>query len=510
MRTRERLQKDLDFSTRKGLGTRDIQGDLADNARLLALSRARERNTIASQFAGEDLGDAVSRKNRLLTIAGKPDKDGKKDMTAAQEAKAQLASDLDQIKTANAAVLDTFTNGEKVFEAMRSAGLVDEREYFAQKIAFLSANEAAQVSALKAEKQRLEQESLSGKDKIDNDRKIADVEAKLAKVRRAAAADTEVLSLQQAAALKQVDASYLSATQAAKEYLETTAKQQVREIADIGTGPAKRDFNLGVTQIEDRYSSQRRELQNNRALLELEGKFTAQSQVEYDKRLSIIDEYQHKSLDQWTKHYADLRTAQGDWANGMTEGLRAYFDETQNLSKQTSDVVGSAFKGMDDSIIEFAKTGKLSVKSLVDSILTDIARIVIKQQITGPLASLLSGALGGGNSGPSASEMGIFDTFIQGLSGRAIGGPVSAGGMYRVNENGPEMLTAGGKDYLMMGSQGGSVSPSAGGGAPVSIVINNTVGDVATLSMLQQAQQGTERRIAAALGRSQRYGGAAA
>lgn len=41
---------------------------------------------------------------------------------------------------------------------------------------------------------------------------------------------------------------------------------------------------------------------------------------------------------------------------------------------------------------------------------------------------------------------------------RAAGGPVSAGNMYQVNENGtPEMLTIGGKDYLMMGRQSGYV-----------------------------------------------------
>jgi lambda family phage tail tape measure protein len=536
MRTRDRLQKDLQFSARKGLGTRDIESDLADNARLLALSRARERNTIASQFAGQDFGDAVSRKTRLPSVGeSSKEKTSKKDHSAAQEAKAQLAFDLDQIKTASAATLDTFSNNEKVFEAMRNAGLVDEREYFAQKIAFLTANEAAQVTALRAEKQRLEQESLSGKDKIDNDRKIADVEAKISKVRRAAAAETEVLATQQAAALRQVQASYLSATQAAQEYLDTMAKQQAREIADIGAGPTRRDFNQGVTQIEDRYASQRRDLQNNRAVLELEGKFTEQSRVEYDKRLSIIDEFQSKSLDQWKKHYADLKAAQGDWVNGLSLGLQTYFDETQNLSKQTSDAVGSTFKGMEDAIVEFARTGKLSVKSLVDSILTDIARIVIKQQITGPLAALLGGALKGGSGGNALSGDADYLKLIgllgsSGLSttggsgggwiadlfgsifngGRAIGGPVSAGGMYEINEKGsPEVLNAGGKSYLMMGGQGGTVSPGGAGGAPVSIVINNTVGDVATLSMLKEAQRGTEQRIIAGFGRSRSYGGSA-
>jgi hypothetical protein len=44
---------------------------------------------------------------------------------------------------------------------------------------------------------------------------------------------------------------------------------------------------------------------------------------------------------------------------------------------------------------------------------------------------------------------------------RELGGPVSAGGMYRVNEKGPELLQVAGKQYLMMGSQGGKVDPNS-------------------------------------------------
>jgi hypothetical protein len=43
---------------------------------------------------------------------------------------------------------------------------------------------------------------------------------------------------------------------------------------------------------------------------------------------------------------------------------------------------------------------------------------------------------------------------------RELGGPVSAGGMYRVNEKGPELLEVAGKQYLMMGGQPGRVESS--------------------------------------------------
>ena len=45
--------------------------------------------------------------------------------------------------------------------------------------------------------------------------------------------------------------------------------------------------------------------------------------------------------------------------------------------------------------------------------------------------------------------------------GRAMGGNVSSDSMYEVNERGPEMLSIGNRDFLMMGSQSGKVTPSS-------------------------------------------------
>lgn len=72
-----------------------------------------------------------------------------------------------------------------------------------------------------------------------------------------------------------------------------------------------------------------------------------------------------------------------------------------------------------------------------------------------------------------------------GISGkRAMGGPVSAGGLYEVNENGSELLTEGGKTYLMAGRDGmvtplagavGAPSASSGSAAPVINIYANVI-----------------------------------
>lgn len=63
-------------------------------------------------------------------------------------------------------------------------------------------------------------------------------------------------------------------------------------------------------------------------------------------------------------------------------------------------------------------------------------------------------------------------------AGRASGGPVSPGMMYEINERGsPEVLSADGRDYLLMGSKGGRVSAAGAGGGgvvmPMVQIVNN-------------------------------------
>lgn len=78
----------------------------------------------------------------------------------------------------------------------------------------------------------------------------------------------------------------------------------------------------------------------------------------------------------------------------------------------------------------------------------------------GQLAGLALSAFGGGATGSEAVGASATSTPDDLISGyRASGGPVVAGGMYEVNERGPELLTVANRTFLMMGQEGGSVTP---------------------------------------------------
>lgn len=78
---------------------------------------------------------------------------------------------------------------------------------------------------------------------------------------------------------------------------------------------------------------------------------------------------------------------------GATLGVQTYLDEITNFAKFTEDATTSALRGMEDSLVRFVQTGKLSFKDMANSIIADLIRIQLRQSIMGPLAGLIGGNL---------------------------------------------------------------------------------------------------------------------
>ena len=422
--------------------------------------------------------------------AKKPLKDAKD--TAAQEAKAQLAFDLEQLKKAGEASLNVIANNQRLAEALHAAGLTEERAFFAEKLKFLNQNTAAQEATLQKELERLQVEKLSGKEKIDNDRKILDVQAKLASIREDAATSVKVLAIQETAALKVIAQQYRDAEDAANEFLITLRRSQGVVLSGAGIGNQARERNSGRAQIEDKFSEERRSLDKSRRDAELSGSFGPDAQIKFDQELERIKRFQAIALDEYETFATKRIEQERNWANGANEALANYLTETQDVAKQTESLFTNAFKGAEDALVDFVKTGKLDFSSLADSIISDLIRIQVRQQITGPLAQ----SLGSGNFLESLAS-------FFGFGAKANGGPVTGSVPYLVGERGPE---------LFVPNANGKIIPNGGfgrgGGQNITVIQNYTVGDVASMGMVRQAVAGSEQRIAGALARSRQYGGA--
>lgn len=141
---------------------------------------------------------------------------------------------------------------------------------------------------------------------------------------------------------------------------------------------------------------------------------------------------------------------------GAEEAEKQFSDASDRLA---STVAGS----IENTIIKVKK-----LRDAFDDLGQAIAQMLLRIMVIEPLQQSLR---------TSFQNSGVNQEVPQ---TRATGGPVMPGNLYRVNENGPEMLSVSGKDYLMMGSNRGAVTPSngtgSGGGGGVTVNIINNVG----------------------------------
>lgn len=210
-------------------------------------------------------------------------------------------------------------------------------------------------------------------------------------------------------------------------------------------------------------------------------------QAEMDQAVAESESQKELALALIEQSY--LRQREG--AFGAAEAMRKYAEDAGNTAAQVEGAMTQAFQGMEDALVTFVTTGKLSFTDLANSIVADITRMIIKQMMFnalgmgkagggGFLETLVSTVAGGDSAqGAYRNAVGDFSAFapIIGGNGRADGGPVLAGNLYRVNERGPELLNLDGRQYLMMGDRSGRVDPIEQGAAMATptTVLNQTI-----------------------------------
>lgn len=227
-------------------------------------------------------------------------------------------------------------------------------------------------------------------------------------------------------------------------------------------------------------------------------------QIDLDKQLLEATE-QFKKLDEETlerkKRLAEAGRAVYESTRTPAEELNVELTKLNDLLTQgvvswdtyaravfdAQDAFDGAMKGGQDAVKgldDFAKNAAQNIQENLGSSLADILNgdfenignsfvkminRMIAEAMAAKLARYLFGDMvqGGTGSGAAGDIFGAFMNAISGAPGKANGGGVLAGGLYEVNEDGPEMLAMGGKQYLMMGNQGGRVIPTGDGSAMV-------------------------------------------
>lgn len=351
-----------------------------------------------------------------------------------------LNLDLEKFKKEQDKLVGIYGNTQRIIDSLHKAGLLDEANFNEQKKSLIADVEQAAQNDLTQQITRIKQEmalgSTSAEQKLQLQKRLGDAQAALDKAKRDGAANTLLTSMAEQDALNQVEVAFRNANAVAQEYFEGLSRTQGRELAGMGQGNAERARLSGRNQIEDKYAQDARRNELFKSNLEaskgLDGgnAFGVDAQKKYDDENTRIRDFQKMALDDYDR-YTKARTDQEqNWQLGASDALKNYLDDTQNVYKSIGDVVGKAFKGMEDAMMDFVQTGKLDFASLANSIINDLIRIQIQKNVTGALGKSIDAAGGiGGLLSAGASLLGF-----------ANGGQPPVGVPSMVGERGPELF----------------------------------------------------------------------
>jgi ribosomal protein L12E/L44/L45/RPP1/RPP2 len=188
------------------------------------------------------------------------------------------------------------------------------------------------------------------------------------------------------------------------------------------------------------------------------------------------------------------------------QAMKKSKDTTKSLLEDIRRAAEGIGKQMTDAIVDFAMTGKLAVGDMVDSIIRDMARLLIQRQVTGPLMSAFEGIIGsafGAGFGTQAPAPISDATFIP--VGFANGGVMTSMGELPLNAyskggiaNSPQMAVFGEgrtpEAYVPL-PDGRTIPVSIKGGAAAGEVTVNVYNQPGQSAQVQQRQTGSGTEV---------------
>jgi lambda family phage tail tape measure protein len=199
---------------------------------------------------------------------------------------------------------------------------------------------------------------------------------------------------------------YKDVNKAQRQQLENIAKQidgaqtlqKIQELARKEAGAIEmlrlegEQVNMTAREYEKLVAAKQHELE----VAEATKKMSAEDTARYREVADALFK-QKEALKQ--VNYEQSRTFEA----GAKRAFNTYVDQIQDVARSTEAAFSNAFRGMEDALVNFVMTGKLNFKDLASSILQDMARMLIQQQIMAPLMAAAKAGFGFADGGVMTS-----------------------------------------------------------------------------------------------------------
>ena len=329
-------------------------------------------------------------------------------------------------------ILAEYTNAQKELDALQKAGLVSQEDYGWKRAGMIGNQKDEITAAYEAEIKALEsakaRKTTSAAQSIELDKKIADARTDMVKAQKDADSQLKVLDASQQGRINKQAQAVKNYTDALNQQNRALQLAGQRAALGVGQGDRQNALNSELNGIADRANQQRLDLARDKA-----DAARNMSADEYIQKLAAINKSETDLKETTLSNYEDMSAAQSDWRNGATSAFQNYLESARDVAGQTKSLFGNAFSSMEDSVVNFAITGKASFADFTKSILADMARIATRQAASGLLSSIAGSALGayfGGSPSSAGSTPGGYSPeVIDGWSGikQANGGAWDSG-----------------------------------------------------------------------------------
>ena len=223
-------------------------------------------------------------------------------------------------------------------------------------------------------------------------------------------------------------AAYIESKRAAEDLLrlknelsEAGRGQQLSNDADLlgfSRGGDAVERLRRQAQLQEEYTQKIQAL-NDRSAAANDG--TGYTKDQYAAQLAEIDAFHAAALQREADYQVARKAYMADWSAGASRAFEDYIAGAANVAEQSNQLFSDAFTGLEDSIVHFVQTGKLSFSDLANSIIADLARIAAKKMVVGALGGITGG---GGTTGS------LLDLLSSGWMNYAVGGYTGPGGRY--------------------------------------------------------------------------------
>ncbi|WP_052506142.1 phage tail tape measure protein [Pseudomonas sp. MRSN 12121] len=201
----------------------------------------------------------------------------------------------------------------------------------------------------------------------------------------------ELDALKKIQAANEADAKFNAFLSAQESQTLTQKNGYDMDLAGLGSSDKTRERLQQEMQIRQQYESDLKALAAQRTSGDI-------TQNDYARQTEALREQLALRLVNQRDYYNQLDKAQSDWSLGASSAFQTYADEAADVAGQTRNLFTNAFSNMEDGIIQFVKTGKLSFKDLADGIIADLIRIQVRLAAVGIFGTLFSGLAGAGAS----------------------------------------------------------------------------------------------------------------